>query len=186
MSNLYLSEKHADLYVQNRPRYPQQLRDVIIKYLQDGGGGTHLALDVGCGNGQGTIELIQHFENVIGCDVSDAQIKAAPKHEKVCADFDHCMNHELSLKFRHQVSFRVSPAENLSFCDDNSVDLITVATALHWFDLDKFFAEVKRVLKRNGVLAAYCYRLPALDNEEASTLVAKVLNSSLFVTQTLF
>ena len=92
------------------------------------------------------------------------------------------MNHELSLKFRHQVSFRVSPAENLSFCDDNSVDLITVATALHWFDLDKFFAEVKRVLKRNGVLAAYCYRLPALDNEEASTLVAKVLNSSLVVT----
>ena len=104
MSGTFKKEEHARLYANSRPRYPQQLRDVIIKYLQDGGGGTHLALDVGCGNGQGTIELIHYFENVIGCDVSDAQIKAAPKHEKVCADFDHCMNHEFSLKFCHQVA----------------------------------------------------------------------------------
>jgi len=38
-----------------------------------------------------------------------------------------------------------------------SVDLITVAQALHWFDIDRFFAEAVRVLKPGGVLSYWCY-----------------------------
>jgi len=100
-----------------------------------------LALDVGCGPGQGTLPLCQHFESVIGLDTSAAQIEQA------------------RLKFQGQkhVTFRVGDAEDLSFLEDNSVDLITVATAIHWFDVEKFCKECYRVLRPGGVLAAFCY-----------------------------
>ena len=68
----------------------------------------------------------------------------------------------------------MSPGEDMSFCADNSVDLITSAQAMHWFDLDKFYAEATRVLKPNGVLATYGYAIPVLDNPQASLLVQKV------------
>lgn len=38
-----------------------------------------------------------------------------------------------------------------------TVDLVTVAQALHWFELERFFDEVRRVLKVRGVLAVWCY-----------------------------
>jgi SAM-dependent methyltransferase len=48
-----------------------------------------------------------------------------------------------------------------------TVDLIMVAQALHWLDLDRFYAETRRVLKPDGILAASAYNLlhiaPAID-----------------------
>jgi SAM-dependent methyltransferase len=65
-----------------------------------------------------------------------------------------------------RVEYRAELAERTSLAD-GSIDLITVAQALHWFDLDRFYAEVRRVLKPGGVLAAWCYGLcrlsPKLD-----------------------
>lgn len=73
--------------------------------------------------------------------------------------------------------FRVSPAEQLPF-ENETVDLITTAQAVHWFDLSKFYPEVKRVLKTNGVLAIYGYNLPELIGQDgdnkASGIVRKV------------
>ena len=79
MSKLFSGGKHAQLYATYRPRYPDALRATILQYLKEGGGGTNLALDLGCGNGQATLELSEHFGHVIGSDISEAQIAAAPK-----------------------------------------------------------------------------------------------------------
>jgi hypothetical protein len=54
---------------------------------------------------------------------------------------------------------------------DHSVTLITVAQALHWFDLERFFGEAKRVLKTNGVLAAWAYGVNTLDESPVNELV---------------
>ena len=48
---------------------------------------------------------------------------------------------------------------------DRSVDLITAAQAVHWFDLDRFYAEVRRVLKSGGILAVWCYDLTEITSE---------------------
>ena len=68
---------------------------------------------------------------------------------------------------RHpRIEYRVATAEE-SGLESSSVDLITVAQALHWFDLERFYAEARRVLKSGGVVAATAYKLatvsPAVD-----------------------
>jgi len=62
------------------------------------------------------------------------------------------------------VDFRVAPAEK-SGLPDHSVDLITVALAIHWFDHDAFYQEVRRVLKPDGILAVWCYGLLSISPE---------------------
>lgn len=95
----------------------------------------HLAVDVGCGSGQGTTILAQYFTKVIGMDISPAQLEKAQSS-------NHCPN----------VSYRQSPAEDLPF-ESGTVDLITAMTAAHWFDRPRFFKEADRVLKPGGCLA---------------------------------
>ncbi len=73
---------------------------------------------------------------MIATDASTAQIAAAEAEERL--------------------EFREASAER-SGLEDESVDLITVAQALHWFDIDSFFRESRRVLCRGGILACWCY-----------------------------
>ncbi|MFI4968432.1 MAG: methyltransferase domain-containing protein, partial [Gammaproteobacteria bacterium] len=40
---------------------------------------------------------------------------------------------------------------------DHSVSMVTVAQALHWFDLPRFYAEVRRVAKPQAMLACWSY-----------------------------
>lgn len=69
------------------------------------------------------------------------------------------------------VIFLKGSAEKLDFPND-TFDLITVAQALHWFDLRKFYAEAQRVLKPHGVFAAWAYGMPSFDdNPRASELM---------------
>lgn len=44
------------------------------------GGEFELAVDVGCGSGQGTLLLAEHFASVVGTDVSPAQLEQALRH----------------------------------------------------------------------------------------------------------
>ena len=126
--------KQAAGYAKFRPRYPQKLFD----YLGSIAPSRQLAWDCGTGNGQAAIGLASVFDRVIATDASKKQIANAQSHEKV--------------------EYRVAPAENSDFRSE-MIDLIMVAQALHWFDLDPFYAETRRVLKADGVIAASAYNL---------------------------
>lgn len=123
---------HAAAYAQARPTYPPAL----FQWLATQCPRRELAWDAGCGNGQASTALAEYFRDVFATDPSATQIAAANPHPKV--------------------RYAVEPAEQCSLAD-GSVDLVTVAQALHWFDCDRFFAEVRRVLTATGRIAVWCY-----------------------------
>ena len=123
---------HAGAYAESRPRYPGALFDFLATLCER----RDRAWDCATGSGQAAFELAGRFRHVLATDASAAQIDAA-------ADIEG-------------VEFRVAAAER-SGLEDASVDLITVAQALHWFDISAFFEEAERVLRPGGVLAYWCY-----------------------------
>lgn len=137
----HFSAQAAD-YARYRPHYPPQL----FEYLASVAPGRSLAWDCGTGNGQAAIALGEHFERVVATDASAEQIALAMPHARV--------------------EYRVEAAEAVSL-PPHSADLVTVAIAVHWFDLDRFYDAVRRVLKPGGVLAVWTYHMlqiePAVD-----------------------
>jgi SAM-dependent methyltransferase len=129
--------KHSEQYALSRPKYP----DAIYAYLSSLAPARSLAWDCGTGNGQAAVGLATHFDRVHATDASAEQIAHAYPHARV--------------------EYRVEPAEHVSLADA-STDLVTVAVAIHWFDFDEFYREVRRVLKPAGVLAAWTYHLPEI------------------------
>lgn len=133
---------HAAIYREARPTYPPAL----FAWLASAAPARTLAWDAGCGNGQASGALAAHFERVVATDPSAAQIAQA-----------HA---------RHNIDYRVEPAEQSSL-GDASADLVTVGQALHWFDLERFHAEVRRVLRPGGLVAEWTYAdctvTPAID-----------------------
>lgn len=122
----------------------------LFDWLAEACPATDIAWDCATGNGQAARSLAEHFSRVIATDASEEQIAAAAA--------------------RDGIRFRVAPAER-SGLDDNSVELITVAQALHWFDVDAFFTEATRVLRPGGVLAYWCYGLCEI-NDDCDRIVA--------------
>lgn len=135
----YFSMQSID-YAKYRPRYPTEL----FSYLASLATARHRAWDCATGNGQAAVGLAEFFDEVIATDGSESQIKNAMRHARV--------------------NYRVATAEN-SGIESSSIDLLMVAQALHWFDLDKFYAEARRVLKSAGVVAASCYNLLEISPE---------------------
>jgi SAM-dependent methyltransferase len=137
----HFSRQAAD-YAKFRPGYPQELFDYLGRIAPS----RQLAWDCGTGNGQAAVALASVFDRVIATDTSENQISNAQPHERV--------------------EYRVAPAENGGI-KSATIDLIIVAQALHWFDLNHFYAEARRALKPNGILAASAYNLlriePAID-----------------------
>ncbi|MEW6330444.1 MAG: class I SAM-dependent methyltransferase [Pseudomonadota bacterium] len=133
---------HAADYARYRPDYPDALYEFLARTVKR----HELAWDCGTGSGQAALGLAGHFDRVIATDPSAEQIRNATRHEKV--------------------SYFVAPAEQTEI-PSHSADLITVAQAVHWFDLERFYQEVRRVLKPDGMLAVWCYGLtrinPAID-----------------------
>nr|XP_043620854.1 putative methyltransferase DDB_G0268948 [Erigeron canadensis] len=145
MAKLFLNQ--AKEYVKTRPGYPQQLFDFISSKTP-----CHdLVWDVGTGSGQAAISLASIYKSVIGTDTSSKQIEFAPKLPNV---HYKCTSANMSIS---------ELEEKIGI--ESSVDLVTVAQALHWFANDSFFDQVKRVLKKpNGVIAAWCYTTPVIDD----------------------
>jgi SAM-dependent methyltransferase len=146
--------KQASDYAKFRPRYPAEM----FEYLGTVARSRALAWDCATGNGQAAVALASVFERVIATDASEAQIANAEAHARV--------------------KYRVAPAEN-SGIESDTIDLIMVAQALHWFDLDRFYAEVKRLLKPGGIFAASTYKFfhitPAIDEVVNNRYYRKVV-----------
>lgn len=123
---------HASLYAASRPIYPER----VIADLASLAPGRCCALDVGTGNGQSALLLARNFHHVHATDASAAQIAEAFPHERI--------------------RYSVEPAEQSSL-PDGSCDLILAAQAAHWFEPERFGAEVRRLLKPGGIVAAIGY-----------------------------
>ncbi|MBP3955508.1 class I SAM-dependent methyltransferase [Gemmata sp. G18] len=131
---------HAGDYRTFRPTYPPELFTFLASVVPAQG----LVWDCGTGSGQAAVVLAEHFTRVFATDASAEQVKNAEPHPKV--------------------EYVVAPAEKCPL-PDASADLVTVAQALHWFDLERFFAEVNRVCKPGGALAVWSYDLHSVNAE---------------------
>lgn len=124
----------AKAYAQYRPYYPAEMIAYIVGLVPHRG----TALDVATGNGQVAAALAPYFKEVYGTDISAKQLQNAM----------HAPN----------LIYKEGSAENTRF-EDRQFDLITVAQAIHWFKFDAFYAEVKRILKPDGLFVVMGYGL---------------------------
>ena len=146
-----LFNEKSELYAKVRPRYPQEL----FKFLETLCDEQKSAWDVACGNGQAAIDLANYFDEVHATDISEEQIA----HAIQCP----------------RINYSVQPAEKTDFFE-NQFDLVCVAQALHWFDYDIFWVEVKRVLKPKGVFAAWGYSWFSITDEVDNILKESFLD----------
>jgi ubiquinone/menaquinone biosynthesis C-methylase UbiE len=136
----------ADRYADFRPHYPAALFDYLATLAPTDAP----VWDCACGNGQATVDLARRFDRVVATDASREQIASAVPHPRI--------------------EYRVAPAEQ-SGLFDASAGLVTVAQALHWFDLERFYGETRRVLKSGGVLAAWAYGINEVEGDAVNQLV---------------
>src|SRR6185295_10934176 len=62
------------------------------------------------------------------------------------------------------IEYRVAAAESSGLAE-RSVDVVTVAQALHWFDRPRFYAEVNRVVRPRGPIVVWMYDLLNITRE---------------------
>jgi SAM-dependent methyltransferase len=132
----------AAAYAEFRPEYPPALFDFVASLVDR----RDAAWDCGTGSGQAAVALADHFTHVVATDASEAQIAAARTRRP-----------------HPRVEYRVVPAE-ASGLPNASVNVVAVAQSLHWFDLARFYAEVRRVVAPGGALAVWSYGDPVLDD----------------------
>jgi SAM-dependent methyltransferase len=143
-----LFSNHSKEYARSRPNYPRPLFEFLVRLVRY----RNPAWDCATGSGQAAVFLSEYFAKVIASDASKEQIENAQP--------------------RSNIRYEVFSAERANLADD-SVDLITVAQALHRFDLDDFYKEARRVLRKddkggtraNGVIAAWAYGLHSISVE---------------------
>ena len=141
MSNAALFTTVAREDAEFRPGYPAEL----FAWLAGVAPALDAAWDCGCGSGQASVALAAHFATVHATDVAAEQVAAARQHPRV--------------------RYSVAPAER-SGLPETSVDLVTVAQALHWFDVDAFYAEARRVGRPGALLAVWNYPRPRFVDAE--------------------
>ena len=124
----------SSAYQKFRPTYPEELFTFINGLVNE----KTNCWDCGTGNGQVAKELSQSFENVYATDISANQISEAPAISNI--------------------HYSVQPAEQTDFTSD-LFDLVMVAQAVHWFEFDRFYDEVKRTGKKNAVVVLVGYGL---------------------------
>lgn len=148
MAGLY--EKPSETYAKKRPRYPKEWFSMLAGLTA----GHQRAWDAGCGSGQAAISMAEHYESVLATDVSEGQIRHAIAHPKV--RYLHTPEH-------------LSEDELVALVGgENSLDLIVVATSIHWFDIPLFYAVVNRALKKpGGLLAVWGYNYEIHPFEDA-------------------
>ena len=121
-------------YSRYRPKYPEETYNFIRSKLK----GFQKAWDCGTGNGQVASKIAEFFSEVNATDISTTQIKNAVK--------------------KSNIEYSVQRAEATNF-ENHEFDLIITAQAVHWFNFDEFYAEVKRCLKPDGIFVIMGYGL---------------------------
>ncbi|XP_059295474.1 uncharacterized protein LOC132048807 [Lycium ferocissimum] len=145
MAELFI--KQANLYSKGRPSYPEELFNFISSKTRC----HNLAWDVGTGNGQAAKSLAKLYKRVVATDTSPKQLQYATRVPNVRYV---CTSPKMSMA---EVENKIGA--------ESSVDLVTIAAALHWFDLPTFYQQVKWVLKKpNGVIAAWSYTVPQVNS----------------------
>jgi ubiquinone/menaquinone biosynthesis C-methylase UbiE len=124
------SESHK--YFQYRPRYPKALYEFIASVCPY----KEVVWDSACGNGQVAVDISEYFSIVEASDIHENQIKNSFEKDNV--------------------HYSLQNSESTNY-PDNFFDAVCVAQALHWFNLETFFYEVKRVLKKEGVFFCWGY-----------------------------
>ena len=127
-------------YAAHRPVYPRAVAEALAACSP----GRSLAWDAGCGSGQLSAVLGEAFDQVVATDASAAQIAQAVPHPRV--------------------RYAVAPAE-VSGLADGSVDCAVAAQAAHWFDLDAYYREVRRVSRPGGLVALVTYAVMEVDSQ---------------------
>jgi SAM-dependent methyltransferase len=138
----------APAYASCRPAYP----DELFTYLAGLVARRDLAWDCAAGSGQATLPLARRFRRVVATDASAAMLDQAPRHSNI--------------------EYRVATAEK-SGLSTGTADLVVVAQALHWLDLDRFYPEAARVLTPGGILAVWTYGTQYLDNAATDRLLQR-------------
>ncbi|CAH8268566.1 unnamed protein product [Arabidopsis lyrata] len=156
-----LSEKEAEAYLDARPRYPIDWYKKIAARTLD----HKFAWDVGTGNGQAAIGLVEHYENVVATDINEAQLKRAIKHSRISY---------------HHTPTTISEDEMVALVGgENSVDLIVAAQAVHFFDLTTFYNVVKRVLRKEGGLIVVWVYNDIIISPEIDPIMKRLVDSTL-------
>lgn len=133
-------------YATFRPKLPGEVYQFILQHVNT----FDLAWDAGTGNGQTAVQLAKYFKQVFATDISENQLSHAAQQPNII--------------------YKKEPAEHSSL-EDSSVDLITIAQAIHWFDFENFYKEVRRVAKPGAVIAAFTYSLFEVTDSSANELV---------------
>ncbi|XP_077241659.1 uncharacterized protein LOC143882120 [Tasmannia lanceolata] len=158
MANLY--NKQAELYVETRPSYPPELFEFIASKTPN----HDLAWDVGTGSGQAALSIAKIYKNVIATDASAEQLAHAPKLPNIR------YHHTLSTMTIDELAHDIAPK--------GTVDVVTVAMAVHWFDLPAFYQQVNWVLRKpHGVIAVWCYTMPQV-NDSVDTVFWHMYSNS--------
>ncbi|TQI68123.1 class I SAM-dependent methyltransferase [Clostridium sp. KNHs216] len=129
--NSMLFQSKADQYVLGRPGYPQEVFDLIASVVPPSEN-IRIA-DIGSGTGIFSEELLKR------------------NYETDCVEASEAMRRKAEAGLCRYGGFHSvgAPAEDTGL-PDNSLDLITVASAFHWFNTPKFLAECRRILKKDG------------------------------------
>lgn len=123
-------------YARFRPRYPRAL----FEWVAAESPARERVWDAATGSGQAAVALADDFALVVATDASAAQLASAAPHARV--------------------RYMRSTAE-ASGLADRSMDAITVAQAVHWFDRPAFFAEARRVARPGALIAVWTYGHPS-------------------------
>ncbi|KUJ21287.1 S-adenosyl-L-methionine-dependent methyltransferase [Mollisia scopiformis] len=139
--------KQGEAYAQARGSYNPSLFKAIIEHHTSTGGKLNTLLDVGCGPGTAVRALAPHFVQAIGIDPSGGMISTARSLGGTASE-------------PTPIRFETATAEDLGTklsppLEEESIDLITAATAAHWFNMDEFWPQTARLLKPGGTVAIW-------------------------------
>lgn len=157
-----------DSYLIHRPTYSQIFYSIILDHHRTNGGQHDLAYDIGTGPGLVAEELSKYFSSVVASDAS--------------VNYSNVAKQRLStLKNAHQFAVRQSRAEELGdWVEPGSVDMITIAEAIHWTEPAAVLASATKVLRRGGTLAIWYHGAPIFpDGEErCQALLQEIIERS--------